>query len=65
MIELTFKHDSHVTKNTFRFEEVDEESGKPLERQDQIIGKIYVKKFVFGEVGASVPPDSITMKLEW
>ena len=62
MLELTFRRDSHVTKRTFRFKEIDSVTNKVLEQSDAAVGTLYVKKSVF--VNESCP-DEITVKLEW
>lgn len=58
---LTFYHKGHVTKRTFRFEEVDKD-GNVLDKVDAVVGSIYIKKKVFG--GGS-PPSTIDLKIEW
>ena len=60
MLELTFRHDGHVTKNTYRFEEIDIHTNKAKEKGDWAIGKLYIQKFFFAAV-----PDEITVKVEW
>ncbi len=60
-MKLHFKHDNHVTKRTFRFEEVDEE-GVSKEREEQIIGKIYIKKKIFD---SDEPPKNISVEISW
>jgi len=64
MLELTFRHDGHVTTNTFRFEEVEEETKKPIEKGSWIIGKLYLQKSIFAEIGVEAPKE-ITVKVEW
>ena len=58
---LTFHHKGHVTKRTFRFEEVDD-AGIVLDKVDAVVGSIYIKKKVFEE---GSPPASISLKIEW
>ena len=60
MLELTFRHDGHVTKNCYRFEEIDTDTNKPKDRETWAIGKLYIKKIFF-----TVAPDEITVKVEW
>lgn len=61
MLELTFRHDGHVTKNTYRFEEIDTDTNKPKDKGEWVIGKLYIHKFAFHHIC----PDEITVKLEW
>ncbi len=61
MLELTFRHDEHVTKNCYRFEEMDVETSKPKEKGEWVIGKLYIQKFAFH----FICPEEITIKLEW
>ena len=64
MLELTFRHDKHVTKNCYRFEEMwspGPEANKPKEKGDWVIGKLYIQKFALHHIC----PDEITVKLEW
>lgn len=61
MLELTFRHDGHVTKNCYRFEELNIETNKPRDKDTWAIGKLYVQK-------RCLPPqcpDQITVKVEW
>ena len=58
---LNFQHRGHVTKRTFRFEEVDE-AGIVLAKVDAVVGSIYIKKTMFRE---DTPPDDISLKIEW
>ena len=60
MLNLTFRHDGHVTKNTYRFEEIDTDTNKPKERGTWAIGKLYINKVHF-----TTCPDEITVKVEW
>ena len=59
-IKLTFRQDGHITKRTVRYEEIDVETGKPLEIQAAVIGKIYVKKSALGDVA----PHELKVTLE-
>ena len=61
MLELTFRHDGHVTKNTYRFEEIDADTNKPREKGEWFIGKLYIQKSAFGKLA----PDKIIVKVEW
>ncbi len=47
MIKVHFKHDGHVTKNTFRFEEIEDENDNVKEKGEWVIGKLYIQKFAF------------------
>ncbi|KKK49333.1 hypothetical protein LCGC14_3136110 [marine sediment metagenome] len=62
MIEITFRHDGHVTKNCYRFEEIDTETNKALDKGSYVIGKLYIQKHAFHHQSA---PDEITVKVEW
>ena len=62
MLELTFRHDQHVTKRTFRFKEIDPTTNKILDQIDAVVGTIYIKKFAFAE---DICPDEITVKVDW
>ena len=63
MIEITFRHDGHTTKNYHRFEEIDTDTNKPKERSEcVIVSKLYIQKHVFHHMP---PPDEITVKVEW
>ncbi len=62
MIEITFRHDGHVTRNCYRFEEIDTDTSKPKDKGDYAIGKLYIQKHVFHHMP---PPDEITVKVEW
>ena len=63
MIEITFRHDGHVTKNCYRFEEIDTETDKALDfGQGIIYSKLYIKKHIFHH---QPPPDEITVKVGW
>ncbi len=63
MLELTFRHDGHVTKNCYRFEEIDTETNKPKDKNECVIPyKIYFSKHIFHHMP---PPDEITVKVEW
>ncbi|KKL89492.1 hypothetical protein LCGC14_1914100 [marine sediment metagenome] len=62
MLELTFRHDGHVTKNTYRFEEISLDTNKPRQtREEWAIGKLYIQKRCLPEPC----PDEITVKVEW
>lgn len=62
MLELTLRHDGHVTKNCYRFEEIDTDTNKPKEKGEQIIiNELYISKFAFH----FNCPDEITIKMEW
>ena len=61
MLELTFRHDGHVTKNCYRFEEVDTDTNKARDKETWAIGKIYVQKRYL----PATCPDEITVKVEW
>jgi len=58
---LPFHHKGHVTKRTFRFEEVDY-ARTVLDKVDAVVGSIYIKKKVFEEDN---PPATISLKIEW
>jgi len=63
MLELTLRHDGHVTKNCYRYEEIDVDTSKPKEKEDcVIINKLYFPKHIFHH---QPPPDEITVKMEW
>ncbi len=61
MLELTFRHDNHVTKNTYRFKELGAKD-TILEQREANIGTIYMKKDLFK---GSVCPNEITVKVDW
>ncbi len=58
---LHFQHKGHVTRRTFRFEELGDD-GEVLDKVDAVVGSIYIKKKVFG---GETPPDTISLKIEW
>ncbi len=62
-MKLIFKHDGHVTKRTFRFKEIDEDTDKQLEQIEAVVGTIYIKKTAFEKGGVSVPPDKIVVEI--
>ncbi len=63
MIEITLRHDGHVTKNCYRFEEIDTDTNKPKDKSECAIPyKIYFSKHIFHHQPA---PDEITVKVEW
>lgn len=61
MLELTFRHDGHITKNTYRFEEMDTDTNEPKKYGSWVIGKLYIQKFAF----RFNCPAEITVKMEW
>ncbi|MCH7605131.1 hypothetical protein IID24_04065 [Patescibacteria group bacterium] len=62
MLKLTFRHDGHVTRNTYRFEEMDgPDTDKLKAKGEWVIGKLYIQKFAFHHTC----PDKITINLEW
>ncbi len=63
MLNLTFRHDGHITKRTFRFKEIDVSANKLLDQVDAVVGTIYIKKTAFYAEG--ICPDEITVKVEW
>ena len=64
MLNLTFRHDGHVTKNTYRFEEIDINTNKAKDKETWYIGKLYIQKSAFDKEG-HIAPDEITVKVEW
>ena len=60
-LTLSFRNDGHVTKRTFRFQEIDDNTNRAKDQGDCIIGKIYIKK----DAVSAVPPDEIKVTLEW